>query len=69
MLGEKPLRNERDYEWAIREISRYFETEPEPGSPDGDRFDVLSALIKAYEDEHFAMRPGDSVGVLRCNRM
>jgi antitoxin component HigA of HigAB toxin-antitoxin module len=26
-----------------------------PGTADGDRFEVLSTLIKAYEDKHFAM--------------
>jgi HTH-type transcriptional regulator/antitoxin HigA len=64
MMDVKPLHNERDYDWAIREISRYFESEPEPGTADGDRFEVLSTLIKAYEDRHFATKRGDPVDVL-----
>lgn len=64
MMDVKPLRNERDYDWALREVSAYFEAEPEPGTPDGDRFEVLSTLIKAYEDEHFVTRYGDPVDVL-----
>ena len=64
MMDVKPLRNERDYDWAIREISRYFESEPEPGTADGDRFEVLSTLIKAYEDRYFATKRGDPVDVL-----
>ena len=64
MMDVKPLHNERDYDWAIREVSRYFESEPEPGTADGDRFEVLSTLIKAYEDEHFATKHGDPVDVL-----
>ena len=64
MMDVKPLHNERDYDWAIREVSRYFEAEPEPGTADGDRFEVLSTLIKAYEDKHFAMKHGDPVDVL-----
>ena len=47
MMDVKPLHNERDYDWAIREVSRYFEAEPKPGTADGDRFEVLSTLIKA----------------------
>ncbi len=64
MMDVKPLRNERDYDWAIREISRYFDSEPKPGTADGDRFEVLSMLIKAYEDEHFSAKHGDPVDVL-----
>ena len=64
MMDVKPLHNERDYDWAIREVSRYFESEPEPGTADGDRFEVLSTLIEAYEDKHFATKHGDPVDVL-----
>ena len=64
MMDVKPLHNEQDYDWAIREVSRYFEVEPAPGTPDGDRFEVLSSLIKEYEDNHFATTRGDPVDVL-----
>ena len=33
-------------------------------APTGDRFEVLSTLIKAYEDKHFATKHGDPVDVL-----
>jgi HTH-type transcriptional regulator/antitoxin HigA len=55
MMDVKPLHDERDYDWAIREVSCYFETEPTPGTADGDRFEVLCTLIKAYEDDHFVL--------------
>lgn len=64
MMDVRPLRNEQDYDWAIGEVSRYFEAEPAPGTPDGDRFEVLSSLIKAYEDNHFATTHGDPIDVL-----
>jgi HTH-type transcriptional regulator / antitoxin HigA len=64
MMDVKPLHNEEDYDWAIREITRYFEDEPALGSADGDRFEVLSTLIKEYEDKHFATPHGDPVEVL-----
>jgi HTH-type transcriptional regulator / antitoxin HigA len=59
MMDVKPLHNEQDYDWAIREVARYFETEPAPGTPDGDRFEVLSTLIREYEDRHFVATCGD----------
>jgi HTH-type transcriptional regulator/antitoxin HigA len=64
MMDVRPLHNEQDYDWAIREVTRYFDHEPAPGSADGDRFEVLSTLIKEYEDKHFAMPRGDPVDVL-----
>ena len=64
MMDVRPLRNERDYDWAIGEVSRYFQCEPIPGTPDGDRFEVLSSLIREYEDKHFATTHGDPVDVL-----
>jgi HTH-type transcriptional regulator/antitoxin HigA len=70
MMNVKPLRNERDYDWAIGEVARYFEAEPAPGSADGDRFEVLSTLIKAHEDKHFGTPHGDPVefSTLRSSR-
>ena len=44
----RPIKTEQDYEWAIAEISRYFENQPDVGSAEGDRFDVLVTLIEAY---------------------
>ena len=64
MMDLRPIHNERDYDWAVREVARYFEAEPAPGTADGDRFEVLSTLIKAYEDKRFATRHGDPVDVL-----
>nr|WP_100181172.1 MULTISPECIES: XRE family transcriptional regulator [Bradyrhizobium] len=63
-MDVRPLHNEQDYDWAIREVSRYFEAEPLPGTPDGDRFEVLSSLIKEYEDNHFAITHRDPIDVL-----
>jgi HTH-type transcriptional regulator/antitoxin HigA len=64
MMDVRPLHNEQDYDWAIREVTRYFDSEPVPGAADGDRFEVLSTLIKEYDDKHFATPHGDPVDVL-----
>ena len=64
MMDVRPIHNEQDYDWAVREVTRYFEAEPVPGTAEGDRFEVLSTLIKEYEDKHLATRHGDPVDVL-----
>lgn len=60
----RPIRSEADHAWALREVDRYFADEPEAGSPDGDRFEVLLTLIAAYEDKHHPIEPADPVEIL-----
>lgn len=61
----KPLRNEADYDWALREIEQYFAHEPRKGTKDAARFDVLATLIDAYEAKHWAIDPPDPVEAIR----
>ncbi|GLK82896.1 XRE family transcriptional regulator [Ancylobacter defluvii] len=62
----RPIKTDADYEWALAEVTRYFEQQPEPGSTEGDRFDVLSDLIAAYEERHFPLPDADPVEALRA---
>ena len=61
----RPLRNEADYEWALKEVERYFDKEPKRGSRDGDRFEVLTALVVAYEEKHWPIDPPDPIDAIR----
>jgi HTH-type transcriptional regulator/antitoxin HigA len=61
----QPIRSETDYDAALQEIVAYFEREPEPGSAEADRFDVLAALIKAYEDEHWPIEAPHPLAAIR----
>lgn len=49
----RPIKTDADYDWALAEITPYFENQPEPGTPEGDRFDVLAVLIEGYESQHW----------------
>lgn len=61
----RPIHTETDYKAALREVSTYFENEPEPGTPDGDRFEVLLTLVEAYEAKHFPVGLPDPVEAIR----
>ena len=61
----RPIHTEADYKAALREVSAYFENEPEPGTLDGDRFEVLLTLVEAYEAKHFSVDPPDPVEAIR----
>ena len=59
----KPIRSEVDYLAALKEIEKLIESIP--GTPDGDRMDVLVTLVEAYEARHFPIpEPEDPVEVL-----
>lgn len=47
------LGSDAEYRAALREASAFFENEPEPGTPEGARFEALLATIEAYEAKHF----------------
>ena len=55
----KPIKTEADYEAALKEIERLFDVEP--GTPESDRLEVLTTLVEAYEDEHYAIPAPDPV--------
>jgi HTH-type transcriptional regulator/antitoxin HigA len=61
----RPIRTEDDYRAALREISAFFDHEPEPGSSDGDRFEVLLTLVEAYESQNFPIDLPDPVAAIQ----
>ena len=61
----RPLRNEADYDAALQAIEAYFVDEPEPGTPDADRFDLLALVIADYEQKHWSIEPPDAPDLLR----
>lgn len=60
-----PIRNTNDHKRALRELSAYFENEPEPGSADGDRFEILATLVEAYEATRYPIDAPDPIEAIR----
>lgn len=61
----RPIRTEEDYKAALREVSAYCDNEPEPGTPDGDRFEILVTLVEAYEAKHYPIDLPDPVEAIK----
>ncbi|HYB89755.1 MAG TPA: transcriptional regulator [Candidatus Binataceae bacterium] len=59
----KPIRKEGDYEEAVREIERLWGAKE--GTPQGDRLDVLTTLVEAYERKHFPIDAPDPIEAIR----
>ena len=66
MLNVRPIRNENDYDAALKAIEFYFENEPVPGSAEADCFDLLSLVISDYEAKHWAIEAPDAPDLLRA---
>jgi HTH-type transcriptional regulator/antitoxin HigA len=49
-----------------RSIERYFESEPKPGTPEADRFDLLALIIEDYERKRWPIEPPDTINAIRC---
>ena len=61
----RPLRSEADYNAALKEIEKYFENEPKPGTREADRFDLLALIIEDYERKHWPIEPPDAIAAIR----
>jgi HTH-type transcriptional regulator/antitoxin HigA len=61
----QPIRNDADYKAALRQISTLMEADPEPGTPEGDRLDILATLVQAYEAGHFPIGAPDPIEAIK----
>ncbi|MGF6398601.1 HTH-type transcriptional regulator/antitoxin HigA [Pseudomonas frederiksbergensis] len=48
-----PIHTDADYRAALKSVSALFNNEPEPGTPEGDYFEIMITLIEAYESKQF----------------
>ena len=61
----RAIRNDADHAWALAEYERYFDDEPQAGTPDADRFEVLGVLLRDYEAKRWPVGPSDPVDLVR----
>jgi len=53
------IHDENQYEAALNELDGLIAVDPEPGTPEGDRLDLLALLVETYENKRFKFRrPG-----------
>ena len=55
----KPIKTELDYNAALSEIEQLMDAEP--NTPEGDKLDVLTTLVEAYEEKHYPIDPPDPI--------
>jgi len=61
----RPIHTDADYQAALRVVSTLMDSDPEPGTPDGDRLDILATLVQAYEARHFPIAAPDPIEAIK----
>ncbi len=59
----KPIKTEEDYRATLREVESLMTAEP--GTPEGEKLDVLVTLVEAYERKHFPLDLPDPVEAIK----
>ena len=55
----KPIKSERDYRKALKEIDRLMDARF--NTAEGDRLDILVTLVEAWEEKHWPIELSDPV--------
>jgi HTH-type transcriptional regulator/antitoxin HigA len=58
----RPIRNDDDHRLALCEVERLWGAEE--GTPEGDKLEVLTTLIDAYEDRYYPVPAADPIDIL-----
>src|SRR5271157_2651828 len=59
----KPIKTDADHTAALGEIERLWGAAE--GTSEGDRLEVLTTLVEAYEQAHFPIDPPDPIEAIR----
>ena len=64
-MNIRPIHTDQDYRAALKSVSPLFDNEPQPGTPEGDYFDVMITLIEAYEAKQFPVDLPNPIDAIR----
>ena len=61
----RPLKTEQQYEDLLQWLDEQFDQQPAPETPAGEQVQIALLLIKAYEDEHYAIPSPDPITAIQ----
>jgi HTH-type transcriptional regulator/antitoxin HigA len=59
----KPVKTERDYRNALKQIEKLWDAKPNTSK--GDRLEVFVTLVEVYEQKHYKIDPPDPVEAIK----
>lgn len=64
MIEPKIIKTEEQYRAYLAEVERLAADDPAPGTPEGDRLELLAKLVEDYEKERFKFERPDPVDAI-----
>ena len=59
----KIIKTKKDYQKSLERFERIFQAKP--GTPESDEADILSLLLKDYEDKHFVLNAPSPIDAIK----
>ena len=63
-MEPKIIKTEKDYRTYLAEVERLASDDPLPGTPDGDRLELLAKLVDDYEKQRFGFKRPDPIDAI-----
>ena len=64
-IEPKIIKSAAEYRTYLAEVERLATHDPAPGTPDGDRLELLAMLVEDYEEQHFNFERPDPIDAIR----
>ncbi|MFA5205990.1 MAG: hypothetical protein WC708_16455 [Lentisphaeria bacterium] len=64
-MPQKPIKTEKENDAALKRFGKLLAANPVDGTPEFDEMMVLSALIRQFEDAHYAFAKPDPIAAIR----
>ena len=61
-MNLKPIKTEKDYQLAIKEIERLFDVQN--NTEELEKLDILTTLVEAYEKEKYPIEPPSPIAAI-----
>ena len=61
----KPIKNNREYDLALAKVYNLMQKDIKPGSRQSDEMEILSILVKEYEDKRFPVPKPNPLEAIR----
>lgn len=61
----KIIKNRKDYEEAIKVLDDLIDLDPDPGTSEGNRLEVLATIVESYEKERFPIKKPNPIEAIK----
>ncbi len=61
----RPIKNEQQYEDALARVYMLMQKDIKPDSKESDELEILSILVKEYENEHYQVAPPNPLEAIK----